>query len=252
MKYFASGLLALLLAAIAVLQQQRVFTPEGLYSGISFWPPGKSAPKVRILSWTPVVAHIENFLSAWECQQLIRLAEPLLQQSQVLFPNGSSLVYRSDRSSATAFLPSDNHIVARIKDRASEFQGYIISNRSEVQVTWYEPGQRYGAHYDWHRNRTQNRFSTFFAILEANCVNCGTQFPYLLMDWEREDPRWCEFFNCSQQALTSLNNVGHALFWNNLDENFQGRPEVLHEGLPVTSGRKIGLNIWTVVDTDSS
>ena len=144
-------------------------------------------------------------------------------------------------------------MVSAILDRAAEFQGYP-SKFLEMQVTSYSPGQRYRPHYDWFMepNRTMNRLSTFFATLQADCENCGTQFPKIQVDWAREDPRWCKFVDCDEEVLTTRNVKGSALFWRNLHEDGQGRDDTLHAGLPAANGSKVGLNIWTEVVVDPS
>lgn len=115
-----------------------------------------------------------------------------------------------------------------------------------MQVTSYQPGQHYVQHYDWFldEGRTKNRLSTFFAILEADCTNCGTQFPEIRVDWSQKDKRWCEFVDCEQEVLTTKNVLGGAVFWRNLDRNGEGRRGTLDAGLAAINGTKVGLNIW--------
>jgi prolyl 4-hydroxylase len=55
--------------------------------------------------------------------------------------------------------------------------------------------------------------------------------------------------DCSKELLTTKNVEGSALFWVNLDEDGQGRMDTLHAGLPALNGDKVGLNIWTDIDT---
>jgi prolyl 4-hydroxylase len=55
--------------------------------------------------------------------------------------------------------------------------------------------------------------------------------------------------DCSKELLTTKNIEGSALFWVNLDGEGEGRVDTLHAGLPALNGDKIGLNIWTDIDT---
>ena len=179
-------------------------------------------------------------------------SEPLLHRSQVLTGNGT-YVDIPQRTSSTAYLPKDDSVVASILERAAEFQGYLSIADMDMQVTSYQHGQEYRAHYDWFRpeqNLPTNRLSTFFAILEAHCENCGTQFPEVHIDWSKRDTRWCEVIDCSQTMLTTKAINGSAVFWRNLDASGRGRSDTLHAGLPVESGAKVGLNIWTNVKLD--
>lgn len=38
--------------------------------------------------------------------------------------------------------------------------------------------------------------------------------------------------------------IGNAIFWVNLDEQGRGDERVVHAGLPLGEGEKVGLNIW--------
>ncbi|KAK4493615.1 hypothetical protein PRZ48_015282 [Zasmidium cellare] len=138
-------------------------------------------------------------------------------------------------------------IVQTVLARAAEFQGFLPIEDLDMQITAYQSGQQYVPHYDWflEPGRTTNRLSTFFAILDADCQDCGTQFPNVYVDWSERDPRWCEYVDCSKEVLTTKIVAGSALYWRNLDSNGQGRRDTLHAGLPVLNGSKIGLNIWT-------
>ena len=64
-----------------------------------------------------------------------------------------------------------------------------------------------------------------------------------------EDRRWCEFVECDGQSeeggLTWKARKGNAVFWMNFDAEGRGYKETIHAGMPVTSGTKVGLNIWS-------
>ncbi|EME79490.1 uncharacterized protein MYCFIDRAFT_142999 [Pseudocercospora fijiensis CIRAD86] len=204
------------------------------------------------MSYDPLIAHLEDLVSYEERQYLIKLARPLLHKSQVSLANGTQ-TDSPGRTSSTAFLPSSDPVVMHVLERAAEFQGYIDLDQMDMQVTAYRPGQEYKAHFDWFPRpnaNVRNRFSTFFAILEADCTNCGTQFPSIQLDTETLDSRWCKSINCTAESLTTLNFPGHALFWRNLDPWGAPRQDVLHAGLPAFNGTKIGLNIWTEIEVD--
>lgn len=77
----------------------------------------------------------------------------------------------------------------------------------------------------------------------------GTQFP--LVEAPR-DERWCGWVNCDAEweAGTVFRPVeGNAVFWRNskkgMGEGFVGDRRVVHAGLAVQRGRKLGMNIWT-------
>ncbi len=73
----------------------------------------------------------------------------------------------------------------------------------------------------------------------------GTNFPMLEAP---ADPRWCDFLDCDDEydaGVTFRPVEGNVVYWENLLPSGEGDDRVLHAGLPVTSGWKIGMNIWT-------
>ncbi|KAH8896361.1 hypothetical protein GQ53DRAFT_819468 [Thozetella sp. PMI_491] len=207
-----------------------------------------ASPNARIFSYDPLIIHITNLISPSEREYLKQLALPRLQKSTVVLDGEK--IERSRRTSSTAFLPREDAVIQRIAKRAIEFQGYMEHRRVDIQVTSYQEGQEYRPHFDWipEGEVDFNRFSTIFAILEASCDDCGTQFPEIDVDWTKRDKEWCEYLDCSQNVLTTKNINGSALFWRNLDDDLRGRLDTMHSGLPAKGGFKIGLNIWTEVD----
>ena len=82
--------------------------------------------------------------------------------------------------------------------------------------------------------------------LAADCEGGGTHFPKIPRP---KDTRWCEFVDCNsgaeEEGVTFRPRKGTAVFWSNFDAAGRGYKETIHAGLPVTSGTKIGLNIWS-------
>jgi prolyl 4-hydroxylase len=85
--------------------------------------------------------------------------------------------------------------------------------------------------------------------LVADCVGGTTAFTEV----ERpKAPEWCEVLKCQDENGEEVHwlevqpKVGTAIFWYNLDpETGDGDVLTMHAGMPVSSGTKIGLNIWT-------
>ncbi|KAH8810987.1 2OG-Fe(II) oxygenase [Xylogone sp. PMI_703] len=202
----------------------------------------------RILSWDPLMIHLENFITPEEIQHLLELPHSMYKRSQVIYKNGSTSVHEG-RTSSTASLTRTNNTIARcIQERAAEFQGFDTSSTINVQATRYEDGQYFRAHYDWNISPVTGLVqptTTFFATIQADCENCGTEFPLLKYNWTAEDPRVCEYVDCESETMIIRPRVGSAIFWRNINKDGTGHNSTLHAGLPVTGG-KIGLNIWTM------
>lgn len=114
-----------------------------------------------------------------------------------------------------------------------------------MSVQRYKVDGFFTLHYDaFGRGAGGDRISTFNVFLESNCTGGGTNFPSLKPP---EDQAWCAFIECDGQnpGVTFKPIAGNAIYWENLREDMTGYEETLHAGLPVTSGTKIGLNIWT-------
>ncbi|WQF75339.1 Putative prolyl 4-hydroxylase, alpha subunit [Colletotrichum destructivum] len=205
----------------------------------------------RILSYDPLMIHLENFISKSEREHLLSLGQSSFQASSVTNWNGTNVI-SEDRTSSSAYLPDGDPIVERIISRASEFQGYTGRGDHEgLQLTRYHAGQKFEPHWDHDQNATDDksrqRLTTIFAVLEATCEDCGTRFPSLSVDWEQEDRRWCQFVDCNdKEGITVRAIPGNALFWKNLNSTNRGDARTLHAGLPPETGVKTGLNIWTL------
>jgi len=84
--------------------------------------------------------------------------------------------------------------------------------------------------------------------LVANCTGGNTKFPNVARPVE---PEFCDILQCTNEDGSPVEAVevkphqGTAVFWYNLDPAGVTQEGVLHAGLPVDEGTKIGLNIWT-------
>ncbi len=85
------------------------------------------------------------------------------------------------------------------------------------------------------------------AVIRRTHADCfQTHFPRIEIPY---DKRWCDFIDCSQddnlEGVTFRARKGAAIFWRNFDEEGRGYRELIHAGMPVTKGTKVGLNIWS-------
>ncbi|KAH8678554.1 hypothetical protein BX600DRAFT_546082 [Xylariales sp. PMI_506] len=216
-----------------------------------FCPP--PAYTVRTFSYSPLVIHLENFVTLEEREYLISLGMPLLKPSFIHDQNSGGPKRTPKRTSSSAFLPSDDAVVNCIRQRALTFQGHRPARLLEsLQVVRYTEGQRFNMHYDWGKpvEGYGDRETTFFATLMGDCERCGTHFPRIDIDWTGKDrDEWCRFIECEgnpvQNGTVFRAFEGGAVFWRNMDDDGVGDKRNLHGGMPLVSGEKIGLNIWT-------
>ena len=167
---------------------------------------------------------------------------------------GNKAIHRV-RTSQSTTVPRDA-VLRCIEARALAFQGLDVpeNHLEPVQLVRYAAGERYHFHTDWFVDPAHaaaglggNRVSSFFGYVatSANLTGGGTNFP--LLDTPR-DERWCELIDCDEPwdaGVTFRPVAGNAVYWDNLDASGHGDQRTLHAGLPVTSGWKIGMNVWT-------
>jgi prolyl 4-hydroxylase len=180
------------------------------------------------------------------------LRKPLYSQSAFGRGMDTSKQYDSSiRSSQSAILPVDP-VVECLERRSLDFQGFLPSSQIEnLQTVRYKVGDLFRPHYDWASTYEENpRFSTIFGYLLCDdCVGGETQFPNIE---GRFSGKWCKFMDCGESAdgaevggVGFKPLVGNAVFWTHYYSNGTGHPGVLHAGMPVRNGTKVGMNIMT-------
>ncbi|KAI0198829.1 2OG-Fe(II) oxygenase superfamily protein [Astrocystis sublimbata] len=210
------------------------------------------AYKTYMVSQSPLVIYLDGFLKADEQAHLQAITKDTFARSAVA--DGGNQGQRQTRTSQSTSVERDD-VVRCIEERALLFQGFDTprSHLEPLQLVKYGKGERYHFHTDWFTNAAHatsdiggNRQSSFFAyVLAENVTGGGTNFP---MVKPPRDARWCEFVDCDEpwdNGVTFRPVVGNAVFWSNVLEDGSGDQRTLHAGLPVTSGEKIGMNIWT-------
>ncbi|KAK1749863.1 2OG-Fe(II)oxygenase superfamily protein [Echria macrotheca] len=210
--------------------------------------------KAYKLSSSPLIIYLQNFLTKNERSHLKEISKPRFRRSVVASDEGAK--QSRIRTSQSTDLPRDE-IVKCIEQRAMEFQGFDTkeSQLEPLQLVKYGPGEHYDYHTDWLADPQYttsfnggNRMTSFlvYVYVSNDTTGGGTGFP--LVDAPR-DERWCGFVECDEpfgSGVVFRPVEGNAIFWENLIPGTgrgDGRTE--HAGLPVTSGEKIGMNIWT-------
>ncbi|OCK80883.1 2OG-Fe(II) oxygenase superfamily protein [Lepidopterella palustris CBS 459.81] len=209
--------------------------------------------QVQLFSQDPLVVYIPDFITAEEAEHLEYITRDKFTRSEVADQYGN-LMNATTRTSRSTSVASDP-VVRCIESRALAFQGYDTprSHLEPLQLVQYNVGEKYHAHTDWFEATSQttaefggNRHSSFFVYVAADEITGGgTNFP--LLDAPK-DERWCKFVNCDEPwdaGVTFRPIPRNAVFWQNLHKDGRGNRATLHAGLPLTSGSKLGMNIWT-------
>lgn len=184
--------------------------------------------------------------------------------SQVYSPGSSS-----HRNSSSCVLPSSDPIHDLIIARSREFLDKVLREYpatglsyfdiEPLQLVRYGPSEYYHAHVDWfdtlHRenkgwnSRLYNRGASFFLYLKDDCVGGGTHFPHIAIVIKKTHSGALQHLMTSAEGGISFEpRKGNGLFWVNLQPGGMGDDRLLHAGLPVKQGTKIGMNIWVKRD----
>ncbi|KAM3542023.1 hypothetical protein ARSEF1564_005055 [Beauveria bassiana] len=212
---------------------------------------------IEFLSFDPVVMYLNNFLRDEEVGHLLALKELDFHQSGVMV-NDTKQVFDDDiRSSQSARVPRTDVVAACLEQRVKSILGNVQHAETEpIQIVKYEVGERYRLHVDWfftpqnetvkskNETRQWNRLASIFAYLDDDCIGGETHFPELSPISSTMDSRKFRLEG-SGKGLYVKPRKGSAILWNNLHANGSGDLRVAHAGLPVSSGRKIGMNIWS-------
>ncbi|MES2273775.1 MAG: 2OG-Fe(II) oxygenase [Chlamydiota bacterium] len=191
----------------------------------------------EILSETPRIVVIHDFLSFQECDYLINLARPALQRSTVVNESsvGSGQV-DPRRTSRGTFLTQvhRDQIVQSIEKRLSQLTNFPRENGESIQMLFYEKGAEYQPHYDFfnpatpggalHLKRGGQRIATVIMYLNTPSEGGETIFPVA--------------------KISVVPKKGKALFFYNCTPSGETDPAALHGGAPVICGEKWIATKW--------
>ncbi|EMD00758.1 hypothetical protein BAUCODRAFT_144379 [Baudoinia panamericana UAMH 10762] len=200
--------------------------------------------ETHVFSSSPLILYVDGFLSDSEAEHLIDISADKWQISTVS-TDGIERTDESVRKSEKALVQRDLTVQC-IEQRALSFQGW--PQDTFIERLWtqrYNESGHFAPHFDWSTaTKTARRVSTFMVYVSANCTGGGTQF---LRIERPQAESWCQFVECNVQSegVTFKPRKGAAVFWENFDAEGRGYRETMHAGLPVESGTKIGLNIWS-------
>ena len=194
-----------------------------------------ATPKLLFVCDKPVVAIMDHFLSAQECEALIAVADSKLEEATVVDPATGNHVQHQHRTSRNAaFARGENDLIRTIEARIAQTIAWPVENGEGLQVLRYDLGGEYKAHYDYfdtksagglkHLENGGQRVGTFLIYLSDVEGGGGTRFPSM-------------HFEVRPKA-------GMALYFANMLTDGSVDPKSLHAGVPVTEGVKYLASKW--------
>ncbi|TYI61070.1 hypothetical protein E1A91_D10G147100v1 [Gossypium mustelinum] len=220
--------------------------------GMSHWHGDKEAEILRlgfvkpeIISWSPRIIVLHNFLSNEECDYLRAIARPRLQVSTVVDVKTGKGIKSNVRTSSGMFLsPTEKKypMIQAIEKRISVFSQIPAENGELIQVLRYEKDQFYRPHHDYFSDtfnlkRGGQRIATTLMYLSDDVEGGETYFPMA-------GTGDCSCGGKTVKGMSVKPIKGDAvLFWS-MGLDGQSDPNSIHGGCEVLSGEKWSATKW--------
>lgn len=191
---------------------------------------------IEVLSWSPRIILLRNFLSEKECNHLQTKAKPHLKRSEVINESGGEGLIHEGRTSLGMFFETRgiDPIISRIEERISHLTMMPIENGEAIQVLNYKPGAEFKPHHDYFerdsaggQNSLKNgeqRMATVIMYLNTAKEGGETIFPEVNLKIAPQKGNAILFYNCSPDGKED--------------------PLTLHGGAPVIKGEKWIATKW--------
>lgn len=197
---------------------------------------GRTKVLPQVLSWSPRIFLVEDFLSPYECDYIIFKSRPLLERSTVVSKKGSNGEIHEGRTSRGMFFSKNESdlMIKSIEKKIAELTMLPSSNGESLQVLNYGIGEEYRPHYDYFDPSTEGglfqycrggqRVATVIMYLADTEEGGETIFP--------------------QANIKVRPKKGNALIFYNCTPDGSEDPLTLHGGAPVIKGEKWIATKW--------
>ena len=223
-----------------------------------FLPSQKREVRVEMLSTTPRLLLVKNFISMEECDKIIATAKPRLEHSTVAVVKGDKQASDTNnqvRTSSTAWLNSQStglKLLDEIAHRVYELVKVPMDHAEDMQVLHYGYKQHYHAHHDFFDpnvyptpefKKGHNRMITVFMYLSDVEEGGETNFPYATGEQLKS------YENCDGGLSVKPKRGDCVIFYSMKAEahrpkGYQLDNNSLHAGCDVIKGDKWSANYW--------
>jgi prolyl 4-hydroxylase len=144
-------ILILIVLFIAYLVYSSYINPDSNNQKQTFVPNFKNIKyKEVVLSESPKIIYIENFVTKEEAAHLIKIADKIKRPSTIDTKGDPYSLVNNVRSSESAHLgKSTDGIIKDIEDKACNYVKLDTRHLEPMQVVVYEKGQKFNPHYDF-------------------------------------------------------------------------------------------------------
>jgi prolyl 4-hydroxylase len=175
---------------------------------------------------------LEDFLSADECDELIRRIRRDSRASTITNPSEPDKYFRTSKTSNLS--ENADAFVQDIERRIAEYMGFEPERSEGIQGQYYQVGEEFKAHTDYFEPGT-DEYRTFAGaegqrtwtfMIYLNTVEAGGQTEFLRL------------------GTTVTPRRGLAVIWNSLRADGSVNPDTLHWAKPVIRGEKFIITKW--------
>ena len=195
--------------------------------------------RLEVVSQAPRAFVIEDFLSEFEADEIVKFAEPRIRASTVGNDDGGGVRASETRTSHNTWIKRQS---SPIFETLFKRAGHLLkvdekllhphANAEELQVVHYDVAQKYDAHHDWGVNGyPESRYITLLLYLNDPLhehAGGETSFPK----------------GNNGLGMKVLPKKGSALLFYSLLEDGNGDDLSLHAAMPVHQGEKWLANFW--------
>eukprot|EP00775_Hariotina_reticulata_P001675 gene1675-2018_t len=203
--------------------------------------------EIEQLSWKPRAFVARGFLSDEECQHIIDIATPKMEESSVVDNETGKSKKSTVRTSTGAFFGrGEDAVLRKIEKRVAQVTMIPMEHQEGLQVLHYTNGQKYEPHMDYFHDAYNQRVEmggqrvlTMLMYLSTPDEGGETVFP----DAEHKvsGPGWSE---CALKGLAHKPKKGDALMFYSLTPDGQKDPTSLHGSCPTLKGNKWSATKW--------
>lgn len=197
--------------------------------------PIEKQPNAKVLSRTPRIYLIQNFLSSAECDHIIKEASNKLSRSLVIdLETGEGTVDTSRTSHGMDFQFHQDPILQNIEKRIATYTQIPEEYGEALQVLNYGIGAEFTPHFDYF----QKDYPGHTVHLDVGGQRVATLIMYLNTVEEGGETVFPEA-NIKVQPIK-----GNAVLFYNCTPEGKEDPLTLHSGYPVTKGDKWIITKW--------
>ena len=194
------------------------------------------APELEALSWQPRAIRIRNFLSNFECAEIVNAAAEHLMPSFIVDAEGSLGKHQVRSSHEVRLRPGLRNIVMNtVERRMAEWSHFPLENGEFPLVLRYEKTQSFEQHYDYF---IPEKFVMGEGPLEFGGQRIATQLIYLNEDFKGGETRF------DNADLVVRPERGMCMIFHNVKPDHNVDPSTRHTGVAIESGVKWLLSRW--------